>query len=237
MVKTPPEIAWIDHDLTSRCAAPLARAIARCIPAAVPPNVITWSGFVVRCAAAALLAATSASLLIVCGLIVFAELCDAVDGLHARNTGRCTRYGRLLDLTADVLSVSVLHACVLIHFDLLQPLLVLALVIRPVAAATLLGRALVTGELRLPALGAASESLLLCAALVAADLLATFPRLASAAPREAPIAAWLSAALPIQIFILVTAAFGLLYIAHALYTVAAAERNSSTQDDGGSLGQ
>lgn len=215
-----PDIDWIDRDLTGWLATPLVRGLARWIPSAVHPNGITWTGFLTRCDAAGLLAVTDASLLIVCGLIVFAEVSDAVDGQHARNTGRCSLYGRFLDLVADTMSISLLHACVLIRFDLLQPLWIVLLVIRPVAAAALFGQALVTGQLRLPAAGAASETLLLCCVLPAANVLSVWPPQVSG---DVPLAWWLAPARPVQLFFLGSGGCGVLYIACTLRTVATAE--------------
>jgi CDP-diacylglycerol--glycerol-3-phosphate 3-phosphatidyltransferase len=79
----------------------VARLPAR---ARVSPDLLTLSAVVVSCGAAALAAAAVRWLLLAAAVVVVAGLLDNVDGAVAVLTGRSTRWGAVLDSSADRVS-------------------------------------------------------------------------------------------------------------------------------------
>lgn len=89
---------------------PVLEPLVRALPAGLSPNAITISGhLVVWAALAGLLAFPEwGAALLFAGLADFAYAwLDCVDGMHARNTGRTSRLGELLDHGLDGLSVPI----------------------------------------------------------------------------------------------------------------------------------
>ena len=71
----------------------------------VTPDFITWFGFLLTCGSAALI---STSHLLWGGIgVLVAGLMDSFDGALARQTGRVSRFGAILDSTLDRLSEGV----------------------------------------------------------------------------------------------------------------------------------
>jgi CDP-diacylglycerol--glycerol-3-phosphate 3-phosphatidyltransferase len=97
--------------VSSRIAPPLARLLAR---TPLTPNAITWTGFIITAAAAALIV-TGHNL--AAGIVaLIAGFFDMLDGALARLTGRETRFGAILDSTLDRLSEAVLLLALLFIF-------------------------------------------------------------------------------------------------------------------------
>ncbi len=72
----------------------------------VTPDFITWLGFILTCGAAGLIAAHQ---LLWGGIgVLVGALMDTFDGALARQTGRITRFGGVLDSTLDRLSEGVI---------------------------------------------------------------------------------------------------------------------------------
>jgi CDP-diacylglycerol--glycerol-3-phosphate 3-phosphatidyltransferase len=85
-----------------RFTTPVAKALAH---TPVTPNFLTWFGFLLTCGAAALI---SLHHLLWGGIgILVAGLMDTFDGALARQTGRVSRFGGVLDSTLDRFSEGV----------------------------------------------------------------------------------------------------------------------------------
>lgn len=101
--------------LQAHLAHPLVSWLAK---TPVTPNLITWSGFIVVLAAAGLAAA---GYLFAAGwVILLASSFDALDGSLARQTGRVTRFGGILDSTLDRLSEAAVLLGIMAYFLLEQ---------------------------------------------------------------------------------------------------------------------
>jgi CDP-diacylglycerol--glycerol-3-phosphate 3-phosphatidyltransferase len=90
---------------------PVVRFLAR---TPVTPNALTWSGFLISVAAAAVIATGH---LFAAGFMVLAAgIFDLLDGALARLTNQVTRFGAILDSTIDRLTEAVLLLAVLIFY-------------------------------------------------------------------------------------------------------------------------
>ena len=77
----------------------------------IPPDAVTWSGFIITLGAAALIITGN---LFAAGFVVLvAGFLDMLDGALARSTGKTTRFGGILDSTLDRLSEAALLLSVL----------------------------------------------------------------------------------------------------------------------------
>lgn len=98
-----PKLASLRKAIAEHVTSPAVKLIAR---TPLTPNAITWIGFGITIAAGAL-AATEYFL--AAGIVVLvAGLFDMLDGALARQTGKTTRFGALLDSTLDRLSEAIL---------------------------------------------------------------------------------------------------------------------------------
>ena len=99
------------RSISVRFTVPVARALAH---TPVTPNFITWLGFVLTCGAAALVAGGS---LLWGGVVMLAAgLMDTFDGALARQTGRVSRFGAVLDSTLDRFSEGVILIALTYYF-------------------------------------------------------------------------------------------------------------------------
>jgi CDP-diacylglycerol--glycerol-3-phosphate 3-phosphatidyltransferase len=97
--------------ISGHIAPPLAGLLAR---TPLTPNSLTWLGFFVTAAAAALIVTGH---LLVAGIVVLvAGFFDMLDGALARATGRVTRFGAVLDSTLDRLCEAMLLLSLLVVF-------------------------------------------------------------------------------------------------------------------------
>ena len=93
--------------------------------AGVPPDAVTAAGFVLSLAAGGLYAAGRPA---AAGLaVLLAGVCDAVDGMLARRTGRAGVFGAFLDSTLDRLGEIAIFAGLLWHFADRPPLALVCL--------------------------------------------------------------------------------------------------------------
>ncbi len=103
---------------------PLVAVLAR---TPVTPNMITWTGFVIVLAAAAL--ACLGHLFAAGWVMLFSSCFDFLDGALARGTNRVTRFGGILDSTLDRISEAAMLLGVmgyyLFHPAVFQPWIVL----------------------------------------------------------------------------------------------------------------
>ena len=82
----------------------------------ITPNAITWSGFIISLAAAALVIYGQ---LLVAGLVaIVGGFLDMVDGGLARRTDRVTSFGSVLDSTLDRLSEAAILMGILVYFTI-----------------------------------------------------------------------------------------------------------------------
>lgn len=90
------------RSISVRFTTPVAKALAH---TPLTPNLLTWFGFILTCGAAALVAAHQ---LLWGGVgILVAGLMDTFDGALARQTGRVSKFGAVLDSTLDRFSEGV----------------------------------------------------------------------------------------------------------------------------------
>jgi CDP-diacylglycerol--glycerol-3-phosphate 3-phosphatidyltransferase len=88
--------------ISVRVTTPLAKLLAH---TPITPNVLTWMGFLLTCIAAVII---SRGYLLWGGIwVLVAGFMDMLDGALARNTGRVSRFGAVLDSTLDRLSEGV----------------------------------------------------------------------------------------------------------------------------------
>jgi CDP-diacylglycerol--glycerol-3-phosphate 3-phosphatidyltransferase len=104
-------------------ARPIVRVLAR---TPLTPNALTWLGFLITVGAAVLIVTGH---LLAAGIVVLvAGLFDMLDGALARETGRVTRFGAVLDSTLDRLSEAALLLALLVVYargqDVAESLLV-----------------------------------------------------------------------------------------------------------------
>ena len=96
-----PDSNW-RRSLSVRFTSPVARLLAR---TPVSPNFLTWFGFALNFGAAALVASHH---LLWGGVgVLVAGMMDTFDGALARQTGRVSRFGAVLDSTLDRFSEGV----------------------------------------------------------------------------------------------------------------------------------
>ena len=97
--------------LTTYVETPVAKTLARL---GVSPNAITLAGLVGACGSAYLLGAGS---LVLGGVVMLvAGVLDLFDGAVARLTGRASKFGALLDSTADRVSEAVVLLGLLVFY-------------------------------------------------------------------------------------------------------------------------
>ena len=125
-----------NHDITDQLIYPLLSKLVAHIPRSVHPNTLTISAIGAGFFAAAILAfsAQPYSLLTCAGLLVVWILLDSCDGIHARNTGQCSEFGGFLDHFGDALGFFVLQAAIIYKFDLREPMVFGAMLLRQALA-------------------------------------------------------------------------------------------------------
>jgi len=97
-----PRIAKLDRTINRPIAALIVRAALRL---KLRPNQITVAAFVLGAAGALFFLSGNRQGFIVAGLLIYAgTLLDAADGMLARSTKHCTRFGAYLDLYLDRLT-------------------------------------------------------------------------------------------------------------------------------------
>ncbi len=89
-------------DIATRLTRPLVRIIAR---TSITPNALTWTGFLLIVAAAAVIA--TGHLFAGGWVFLFASAFDLLDGALARITGKTTDFGAALDSTLDRFSEAI----------------------------------------------------------------------------------------------------------------------------------
>jgi len=98
-----PKLEKTRKNISNCVTQPIANLLAR---TPLTPNAVTWLGFCITIAAAALIATEH---LFAAGIVVLvAGFFDMLDGALARATNRVTRFGGILDSTLDRLSEAVL---------------------------------------------------------------------------------------------------------------------------------
>ena len=98
-----PKLEKARKNISNCVTQPIVNLLAR---TPLTPNAVTWLGFCITIAAAALIVTEH---LLAAGIVVLvAGLFDMLDGALARVTNRVTRFGGILDSTLDRVSEAVL---------------------------------------------------------------------------------------------------------------------------------
>ena len=98
-----PKLEKARKNISNCVTQPIVNLLAR---TPLTPNAVTWLGFCITIAAAALIVTEH---LLVAGIVVLvAGLFDMLDGALARVTNRVTRFGGILDSTLDRVSEALL---------------------------------------------------------------------------------------------------------------------------------
>ncbi|MQT14880.1 CDP-alcohol phosphatidyltransferase family protein [Segnochrobactrum spirostomi] len=121
-----------NHDITDQLVYPLLARLVAHIPPEVHPNVLTGAAITSGLVASAALAfsAGPASYLACAALLVAWILLDSCDGIHARRTGQCSAFGSFLDHFGDAFAFFVLQAAILYRFDIREPVVFGAMLLR-----------------------------------------------------------------------------------------------------------
>ncbi len=118
--------------LVTKICAPIVERLPRSLTPntiSVGNHLVAWAGVVLVASAAfmdpaaALMARTLAAVTILVNLVM-----DCLDGMHARNTGQCSRMGELMDHGLDAANVPLNGAVVILAFQLDPLLLAVAFV-------------------------------------------------------------------------------------------------------------
>ncbi len=105
------ELPRLRKSTSYRLTEPIVRLL---IKTHITPNTLTWLGFSIALAAAAVIATGHP---FIAGFMVLAAgFFDMLDGALARHTGRVTSFGAILDSTVDRISEAVLLLGVLIFY-------------------------------------------------------------------------------------------------------------------------
>lgn len=121
-----------NRDITDRLLYPLLLKLVVFIPASVHPNMITLAALCSAVAGAAALAFWSSpfALLACAAGLVGWILLDSCDGIHARNTGQCSKFGSFLDHFGDATCFFLLQAAIIYRFDIYEPAVFGAMLLR-----------------------------------------------------------------------------------------------------------
>jgi phosphatidylglycerophosphate synthase len=144
-----------NRDITDRLLYPLLYKLVAFIPRSVHPNVITLAAILCALLAAAALGLSSspASLLACAALLVMWIILDSFDGIHARNTGQSSTLGGFLDHFGDAVGMFCLQAAIIFRFDITEPVVFCALLLRQALAACTYIIQVHAGKLYIPSLG------------------------------------------------------------------------------------
>ncbi len=158
-----------NHDITDRLIYPLLSKFVAYIPRSVHPNTLTLAAICVGLiAAAALVVSTQPySVLICAALLVLWILLDSCDGIHARNTGQCSEFGGFLDHFGDAAGFFALQAAIIYRFDIHEPLVFGAMLLRQALACWTYVIRIYAGQLFITRLGWSFEIYAYAALMVA----------------------------------------------------------------------
>ena len=167
-----PPIKNDSRDVVFEALKPAYVWIARQVPRAVTPNQLTLAGL--GCAASAaivlLLWRNNAACFVAAGLLFLYETFDALDGLHARNTGQSSLFGAYLDAIVDSAQAGLIYFVLLVRYELYAPIYIFVLALRMMLACWIHAY---TAESRIrvnPAFGSTVENYMIVGTLAAAGL-------------------------------------------------------------------
>ena len=158
-----------NRDITDQLVYPLLSKLVVLLPRSVHPNTLTIGAIGIGFAAAAILTLSAQPyLLLVCaGLLVLWILLDSCDGIHARNTNQCSEFGGFLDHFGDAFGFFVLQAAIVYRFDLHEPLVFVAMLLRQALACWTYIIRIYAGQLFITRLGWSFEIYAYAALMVA----------------------------------------------------------------------
>lgn len=166
---TQSELAYENRDFAYAVIAPAYDVVARFVPRWISPNHLTMLGLGCAFVLMVVMQAWPApeACLVAAFLVMGYELCDSLDGKHARNTGRASRFGAYLDTAVDGLAAGLMYTAVIGHFKLFTPIFVLVIGLRMAKACMVYASAAET-RLRInPEIGTTVENLLFTGTLLA----------------------------------------------------------------------
>jgi phosphatidylglycerophosphate synthase len=169
-------------DIVDKFSYPVIFKLVRHLPKSLTPNQITTVGFGFCLLGAVTLGYGNSSSSFVCaGIFLFLHwLCDAMDGLHARNTQQTSQFGAFLDHFYDMGAALAICFALLIRFQVMTPLFVFIVMMRIAVQG---GVYLVHGFTQvfdLPRIGPSVESWIIVIALIYSGLVSpvlSFPML------------------------------------------------------------
>jgi len=125
-----------NRDIIDRLTYPLLSKFAIFIPRSVHPNTVTGAAIAAAILASAALAfiPSSRSFLVCAALLVAWVIFDSLDGIHARNTGQCSKFGGFLDHFGDASGMFLLQAAIIYRFDIHEPIVFGAILLRQALA-------------------------------------------------------------------------------------------------------
>lgn len=144
-----------NRDLTDRLIYPLLARLAVLIPARVHPNTITSGAIGCALLGSVILVAWPSPIapLVCAALLIAWILLDCFDGIHARNTGQSSKLGAFLDHFGDACGMCALHIAIVWRFDIHEPVVFCALLLRQALAAWTYIIQVHAGRLYIPSLG------------------------------------------------------------------------------------
>jgi len=188
-----PSIKNDSRDLAFEALKPAYEWVARRVPGAITPNQLTLSGFGCAILAAVILLAWRANTAcFVAGCLLFLyEMFDALDGMHARNTGQSSPFGGYLDAAVDAAQAGLIFSVLVVRYELYAPIYIFALSFRMVLAC-LIHAYTVESRVRVnPEFGSTAENYMIVGTLFAVGLFPGSLDLLSMIGRDGPLAEFL----------------------------------------------
>ncbi len=160
------------RDVAFEALKPAYEWVGGLVPRSITPNQLTLMGLFSAALGSALLVwwpATTACF--VAGILIFLyETFDALDGIHARNTGQSSPFGGYLDAVIDSAQAVMVFTAIIVRFDLYAPFFILVFGARMMLACWIHAFTIETSVRVTPTLGSTVENYLLVGTLFAAGL-------------------------------------------------------------------
>jgi phosphatidylglycerophosphate synthase len=158
-----------NRDISDRLLYPLPAKLVVHIPGFVHPNLLTLGAIISACATALVFAFyPGASAYLYCAVLLLLWIVlDSCDGIHARNTGQCSKLGAFLDHVGDAFGIFALHLAFVYRLDIHAPVLIGALLLRQAMNGWVYLIQIHTGKLYIPSTGWSSEIYTLTGLMIA----------------------------------------------------------------------
>jgi phosphatidylglycerophosphate synthase len=189
-----PAVKNDSRDVAFEALKPAYEWVGRRVPRSVTPNQLTLAGFFCSVLAAAILLGwrSNEACFVAGGLLFLYETFDALDGMHARNTGQGSLFGAYLDAAVDAAQAAFFLFALLVRYELYAPIYIFALGFRMVLAC-LIHAYTVESRIRInPQFGSTAENYMIVGTLFAAGLFPGRLDLLSIVGRNGPFAEFLT---------------------------------------------